>query len=181
MPRAWRPVLAGFGLVPALAVAAAGAVSAVAFVFAPHAAWADEPAPPFGAVIYRAGKVASFESLGVVVIACRHRDPVPRSFAVEFFDRSGKRVSVFGPHRVDGVPAGKKIVFVSEATYFRNRDVINVRVGHFGPGSARVISDARIVRCLGKMRFDPGALHPTYWRGMGLVREGMPMPESEPW
>src|SRR5204862_8170384 len=45
-----------------------------------------EPPPPFGHVVYRAARVAGFESLGITMIACRHRDPVPRRFAVQFFD-----------------------------------------------------------------------------------------------
>ena len=60
---------------------------------------ADAPYPSRGAVrrvIYRAAKVAGFESLGVTMIACRHRDPVPRRFAVQFFDRAGRQVSTFG-------------------------------------------------------------------------------------
>ena len=143
-----------------------------------------EPPVPFGAVIYRAAKVGSYESLGVTVIACRHRDRAPRRFAVEFFDpaRGGVQVSVFGPHVANGVPPGKKIVFVSEGTYFKNRDVVNVKVGHLAPGTARVVSDARIVRCMGKMRFDPGPLVPTRWKGTGMVREGVgATPAPEPW
>ena len=45
-----------------------------------------EPSPAVGRVVYRATRVASFESLGVTMIACRHRDPGPRMIAVEFFD-----------------------------------------------------------------------------------------------
>lgn len=132
-----------------------------------------EPPPAFGRVVYRASKAASFETLGVVVIACRHRDPERHRFALEFFDRAGKKVSLFGPSVVPNVPAGKKIVFVTEGTHFRNRDVIDVRAGHFTDGTARVLSDARIVHCMGRMRFDPGARAKTYWRSVGLYRDGV--------
>jgi hypothetical protein len=132
-----------------------------------------EPPPAFGRVVYRASKVGSFESLGVPVIACRHRDPAPRTIGVEFFDRLGRKVLVFGANVIPNVPRGKKIVFVSDATYFPKRDVVDVRVGHFGDGTARIISDARIIHCLARMRFDPGALTPSYWRSAGLYREGV--------
>ena len=150
----------------------------------PSPSLAPEPPVPFGAVIFRAGKVGSFESLGVTVIACRHRDPVPRRIAVQFFDleHGNVQVSVFGPHVAEAVPAGKKVVFVSDGTYFKNRDVIDVRVAHLARGTARVVSDARIVRCMGKMRFDPGALLPSRWTGTGMVREGVgATPAPEPW
>jgi hypothetical protein len=129
-----------------------------------------EPPPAFGRVVYRASKAASYESLGVPMIMCRHRDHGARTIAVEFFDRLGKKVSVFGPTVVPNVPPDKKIVFVSDAMHFPKRDVINMRVGHFTDGTARVVSDARIIHCMAKMRFDPGALAKTYWRSMGLYR-----------
>ena len=128
------------------------------------------PPPPFGRVVYNASRAGSYESLGVPVIACRHRDPAPRKIGVEFFERLGKKVSVFGPDTVPNVPPGKKIIFVSDAGGYRQRDVVIVRVGHFGDGTARVVSDARIIHCMAKMRFKPGVLVPTYWRGMGLYR-----------
>jgi hypothetical protein len=131
---------------------------------------APEPPPAFGRVVYRASKAASYESLGVPVIACRHRDSEPRRIAVEFFDDLGKKVLVFGPSVTGSVPAGKKTVFVSDALYYPHRDVINVSVAHFVNGTARVVSDARVIHCMAKMRFDPGALAPTYWRSMGLYR-----------
>jgi hypothetical protein len=131
-----------------------------------------EPPPTVGRVVYRASKVGSYESLGVPVVACRHRDPVPRTIAVEYFDRLGKTVRLFGANVVPNVGRGKKIVFVSDVTYYRNRDVIDMRVAHFVDGTGRVLSDARIIHCMAKMRFDPGALHPTYWRSMGLYRAG---------
>lgn len=142
-----------------------------------------EPPLPFGRVIYRASKAASFETLGVAVIACRHKDPVARRFAVQFFDSFdyGSLVSTFGRYIVEEVPTGKKVVFVGDATYFPDRDVINVRVGHFSEGTARVISDAEHVRCMGKMRFDPGGRSTAYWRGMGLRRDGEPPPAKDPW
>lgn len=132
-----------------------------------------EPPPPIGRVVYRASKVGSYESLGVPVIACRHRDPAPRTIAVEFFDQLGRKVLVFGASTVPNVPPGKKVVFVSDATHYQNRDVVNIRLAHFGDGTARVLSDARILHCMAKMRFDPGARYSSYWRGMGLYREGV--------
>ena len=133
-----------------------------------------EPSPAFGRVVYRASKAASFESLGVSMIACRHRDPAPRTLGVEFYDRLGKKVSLFGPNVIPNWPAGKKIVFVSDPTYFKNRvDVIDVRVGHLADGTARIISDARVIHCLGKIRFDPGAFAKSYSRSLGLYREGV--------
>jgi hypothetical protein len=132
-----------------------------------------EPSPAFGRVVYRASKAASFESLGISVIACRHRDPGPRTVGVEFFDRRGNKVGVFGPHVIPDWPPGKKIVFVSDSTYFKNRGVIDVRVGHLADGTARIISDARVIHCLAKIRFDPGARLKSYSRSMGLYREGV--------
>ncbi len=132
-----------------------------------------EPPPSFGRVAYRASKAASFESLGVAMIACRHRDPQPRRIGVEFFDYLGRKVALFGPGVAFPWPPGKKIVFVSDNTYFLGREVIDMRVSHFSEGTARIISDARIIRCLAKMRFDPGARAKSYLRGVGLYREGV--------
>lgn len=158
----------------AAVLVAAGLICAAAW----WTAVAGEPPLPLGAVIYRASEIVSLESLGVTVIACRHRDPVPRNFAVDFFDPAGKQVSVFGPSSAHRVPAGKKIVFVSDSYYFQKRDVIDVRLAHLPSGTARIASDARTVRCQGKIRFDGGARAPSYWRDIGLVRAGaLPAPE----
>jgi hypothetical protein len=148
-----------------------------------HAAQTPEPTPgltataeppvPFGRVIYRAAKAASFESLGVTVIACRHFDPGPRQFTVDFFAPDGKKVGMFGPYIAGDVPPGKKVVFVTDATYFRKRDVFDVRLGHLTGGPARVISDAKIVRCMGKIRFDAGVHIPSRWDTIGFYRAGV--------
>ncbi len=130
------------------------------------------PPPLFGRIVYKASRAGSYESLGVPVIACRHRDPGPRKISVEFFDRLGKKVMIFGADTLPNVPPGKKVIFASEAGHLRNRDAVIVRVGHFSDGTARVVSDARIIHCIARMQFDPGALAPTYWRSMGLYREG---------
>ena len=130
------------------------------------------PSPAFGHVVYRASRAGSYESLGFPVIACRHRDPGPRTIRVEFFDHLNKRVSVFGPDTLPNVPPGKKVLFASEGSHYKNRDVVIVHVGHFVNGTARVVSDARIIHCMARMRFNPGPLTPTYWRSMGLYREG---------
>lgn len=136
-----------------------------------------EPSPAFGRVIYRAARVAGFEALGVAMIACRHRDPVPRRFAVQFFDRTGRVVSTFGAVTSPPTPAGKKVVFVTDGTPFTRRDdVLNVRLGHLALGTARVVSDARIVHCVGKMRMDAGMRTPSYRDEIGLVRAGTPLP-----
>ncbi len=132
-----------------------------------------EPSPAAGRVVYRASRVASFESLGVTMIACRHRDPGPRMLAVEFFDAQGKPVTLFGPSLVPRWLPGKKLLFVSDPTYFRNRDIIDMRVAHLASGTARIISDARILHCRAKMRFDAGAGRPSYVRGVGLYRAGV--------
>ena len=137
-----------------------------------------EPPPAFGRVIYRATKAGSFESLGITMIMCRHRDAAPRRFAVEFFDQLGKKMTLFGASVIPNVPPGRKIVFVSEASPFHNpdpkyRDLYDVKASHMAGGVARVVSDAKVVHCIGKMRFDPGALAKTYWRGMGFYREGV--------
>jgi len=139
-----------------------------------------EPPVPFGKVIYRATKAASFESLGVTVIMCRHFDPGPRRFMVDFFRPNGEKVGMFGPYIAE-VPPGKKLVFVTDGRYYRDRDVFDVRLGHLTGGPGRVISDAERVRCLGKIRFDPGARIPTYWRGIGFYREGEEPPEEVAW
>jgi hypothetical protein len=136
-----------------------------------------EPPVPFGRVVYRAARVAGFEGLGVTVIACRHRDPEPRRFAVQFFDRAGKPVSTFGNIAASPpIPAGKKVVFVTDIMPFVGRDVLNVRLGHLAIGTARVVSDARIVHCVGKLHMDPGPRSPSYRDEIGLVREGTPLP-----
>ncbi len=136
-----------------------------------------EPPVPFGRVVYRAAKIAGFESLGITMIACRHRDAVPRRFAVEFFDRQGKRVSTFG--NIAASPpttAGKKLLFVTDGLPFKGRDVLNIRLGHLSIGSARVVSDAEIVHCVGKMRLDGGPGGSSYRDEIGLVRAGTPLP-----
>ncbi len=135
-----------------------------------------EPPPRLGRVIYRAAKVAGFESLGVTMIACRHRDPVPRRFAVDFFDDRGRPVSVFGVAASEPTPAGTKVLFVTDGMPFGNRTVVNVRLGHLAIGTARVLSDARVVHCIGKMRMDGGANAASARDEIGLVRAGRPLP-----
>jgi hypothetical protein len=136
-----------------------------------------EPAVPFGRVIYRAAKVAGFESLGVTMIACRHRDPVARRFAVQFFDRAGRQVSTFGNIPASpAAPAGKKVVFVTDGEHFEGDDVLNLRLGHLSIGTARVVSDAEVVHCVGKIRMDAGAQSPSYRDEIGFVRDGQPLP-----
>ncbi len=137
-----------------------------------------EPPPAFGRVIYRAVKAGSYESLGIAMIMCRHRDREPRRFAFELFDMYGNKVTLFATSVVPSVPPGRKIVFVTDGTPFRNpdakvRDLYDVRAAHMSGGVARVISDATIVHCMGKMRFDPGVGAKTYWRSMGIYREGV--------
>lgn len=137
-----------------------------------------EPAVPFGRVIYRAARIGGLESLGITMIACRHRDPVPRRFAVQFFDPRGGLLSTFGDIPASPpTPAGKKLVFVTDGMPFEGDDVLNLRLGHVPRGTARVISDATVVRCIGKMRMDGGARLPSYRDEIGLVREGQPLPE----
>lgn len=131
-----------------------------------------EPSPAVGRVVYRASKVASFESLGVTMIACRHRDPAPRMISVEFFDQAGNRVALFGPNTIPSWAPGKKLLFVSDPMYFQKRDVIDMRVGHLSGGTARIVSDARAIHCLAKIRFDAGVGRPSYIRSVGLYREG---------
>ncbi len=151
---------------------------------ASHAATTPTPTPipeppvPFGRVVYRAARIAGLESLAITMIACRHRDPVPRRFAVQFFDPSGRLLSTFGNIKAwPEVPAGKKVAFVSDGMPFQRRDdVLNVRLGHVPRGTARVISDATVLRCVGKMRMDGGARLPSYRDEIGLVREGRPLP-----
>lgn len=142
-----------------------------------------EPSPAVGRVVYRATKVASFESLGITMIACRHRDPEPRMIAVEFFEPDGKRVSLFGPNGLPRWAPGKKLLFVSDPTYFRHRDVIDMRVAHLPDGTARIVSDARILHCRGKIRFDAGVGRPSYMRSIGLYRvtPGATPPSVEWW
>ncbi len=136
-----------------------------------------EPPVPFGRVIYRASRVAGFESLGITMIACRHRDPVPRRFAVQFFDRSGRPISTFGNIPASApTPAGRKVVFVTDGLPFAGDDVLNLRLGHLPVGTARVVSDATIVHCVGKMRMDGGLRSPSYRDEIGLVRDGVPLP-----
>jgi len=130
-----------------------------------------EPSPAVGRVAYHASKVASFESLGVTMIACRHRDPAPRMISVEFFDPAGNRVTLFGPNTIPSWAPGKKLLFVSDPTYFQKRDIIDMRVGHLSGGTARIVSDARAIHCIAKIRFDAGAGRPSYIRSVGLYRE----------
>jgi hypothetical protein len=139
---------------------------------------APEPSPPFGRVIYRAAKVAALESTGVAMIACRHRDPTPRRFAVQFFDDAGRVQQTFGVWKSSPLPAGRKVTFITDGLFFKNRpaDFLNVRLGHLAIGTARVISDARVVRCIGKMRMDPGFHAASHRDEIGLVREGAPLP-----
>ena len=140
---------------------------------------ATEPPPPFGRVIYRAARIAGLESLGITMIACKHRDAVPRRFAVQFFDPSGRLVSQFGNISASPpTPAGKKVAFVTDGMPFEDRpDVLNLRLGHLQRGTARVISDATVVRCIGRMRMDGGAHLSSYREDIGLVRAGEPLPE----
>jgi hypothetical protein len=147
----------------------------------PSPAGADPPVP-FGKVIYRATKAASFESLGVTVIMCRHFDPGPRRFAVDFHGPDGKKIGMFGPSVAYDVPPGKKVVFVGDGRYYRDRDVIDFRLGHFTGGPGRVISDAERVKCMGKIRMDAGMRAPSKFMGIGFHREGEPPPpEEEVW
>ena len=135
-----------------------------------------EPAVPFGRVAYRAARVGSFESLGVTMIACRHRDPEPRQVLVEFFAPLGRPVAM-GNRRPVTVPAGKKVLFVTDSLHFPRRpDVTNLAVGHLPRGTARVVSDATTLRCIGKIRFDGGARLPSWRDEIGLVRAGEPLP-----
>jgi hypothetical protein len=151
-------------------------LSATAAIAAPPTP-IPEPPLPFGRVIYRAVKAAAFESLGVTMIACRHRDPVPRRFMVQFFDPSGRQITSFASIRESPpIPPGKKVLFVTDGLNFPNRDVLNLRLGHLSGGPARVISDAEIVHCIGKIRMDGGAKSPSYRDDIGFVREGQPLP-----
>jgi hypothetical protein len=143
----------------------------------PHATPVPEPSPSFGRVVYRAARIAGFESLGVTMIACRHRDAVPRRFAVQFFDALGRPVSTFGTAVSPPTVAGKKVQFVTDGQPFTNRsDVTNVRLGHLGMGTARVVSDAVVLHCIGKIRMDGGLGVPSYRDEIGLVRAGEPLP-----
>lgn len=137
-----------------------------------------EPSLPFGRVIYRAAKVASFESLGVTMIACKHRDPIARTFAVHFFDRAGRLISALGVMHSPPTPAGKKVLFVTDGLHFADRDdVLNIQLGHLAVGTVRIVSNAKVVRCIGKLRMDGGARQPSYREEIGLVREGQPLPD----
>jgi hypothetical protein len=137
-----------------------------------------EPSLPFGRVIYRGSKAASFESLGVTMIACKHRDPLLRTFAVHFFDRAGRPVAAPGLAQSPPTPAGKKVVFVTDGMHFVGRpDVLNLQLGHLAVGTVRVVSNARVVRCIGKIRMDGGARLPSYREDIGLVREGQTLPD----
>jgi len=99
-----------------------------------------EPPVPFGRVVFRAARIAGLKSLGITMIACRHRDPVPRRFAVQFFDPSGRLASTFGNIPASPpTPAGKKVVFVTDGMPFEGDDVLNLRLGHVPRGTARVI------------------------------------------
>jgi hypothetical protein len=140
---------------------------------------ATEPPPPFGRVIYRAARIAGLESTGITMIACKHRDAEPRRFAVQFFDPTGRVVSQFGNIPASPpTPAGTKVVFVTDGMGFENRpDVLNLRLGHLQRGTARVISDATVVRCIGRMRMDGGLGLPSYRDEIGLVRAGQPLPD----
>jgi len=140
---------------------------------------ATEPPVPFGRVVYRAARIAGLEGLGITMIACKHRDAVPRRFAVQFFDPSGRLVSQFGNIPASPpTPAGKKVAFVTDGMPFTNRpDLLNLRLGHLQRGTARVISDATVVRCMGRMRMDGGARLPSYREEIGLVRAGQPLPD----
>ena len=138
----------------------------------------EPPPPPFGRVIYRASKVAGMESLGVTMIACRHRDPVPRRFAVQFFDHAGRPVVSFGWPSSPPTPAGKKLVFITDALHFPNReDVLDLKLGHLTLGTARIVSDARVAHCIGKIRMDAGVHAASYRDEIGLVRDGEPLPD----
>lgn len=140
---------------------------------------ATEPPAPFGRVVYRAARIAGLESLAITMIACKHRDAVPRRFAVQFFDATGRLVSQFGNIPASPpTPAGKKVAFVTDGMPFTNRpDLLNLRLGHLPRGTARVISDATVVRCIGRMRMDGGTRLPSYREEIGLVRAGQPLPE----
>jgi hypothetical protein len=137
-----------------------------------------EPTVPFGRVVYRATRAASFGSLGVTMIACRHRDPVSRRFVVQFFDRAGRPISPLGNIPASPpTPAGQKVVFVTDGTHFVGDDVLNLNLGHLASGTARVVSDAEIVHCIGKIRMDAGIRSASYRDEIGFVREGEPLPE----
>ena len=117
---------------------------------------------PFGRVVYRAARVAGFESLGVTMIACRHRDPEPRRFTVQFFDPQGRPVSMLGSAAFAAAAGRAKVVFVTDGMYFTHRaDVTNVVLGHLPMGTARIVSDAAIVHCIGKVRWMRGARSPS--------------------
>jgi len=178
--RAWmcgmRSSSAAVLAVGVLLVGGAGLVQAES----PERLPADHPLVPNGRVIYRAVRAGSFESLGITMIACRHRDPVPRRFMVEFFERSGRQVTTFGPN-VAEVAAGEKVFFVTDARYFKNRKITDVRLGHLTGGPATITSNAEIVRCHGKIRLDGGIGHPSRRGEIGLYREGETPPPRPEW
>ena len=177
----WATIRLGLGCMLAL-VASSVCAATVTPTSASTATPVPEPTVPFGRVVYRAGRVAGFESLGVTMIACRHRDPEPRRFTVQFFDPKGRPVSMLGVGRVTPpLPAGKKVLFVTDGMYFAHRaDVTNVVLGHLPMGTARIVSDAVIVRCIGKVRLDAGARSPSWRDEIGLVRAGVPFPALPP-
>jgi hypothetical protein len=162
-------------VVTAMAVVAVRARAA-----SPSAAEAPQPIP--STVVYRASKVASFESLGVTMVACRHADSQPRTIALDFRDPADKKVSVFGFSARPAIARGQKVLFVTDSMHFKHREVVDVRLGHLPRGTLRVFSDARRIKCMGRIRFDPGPGAPTKWRGIGLVREGIVVsPGPDPW
>lgn len=147
----------------------------------PRATPVAEPPPPFGRVVYRATKVGSFESLGVLVIRCRQKDGVPRRLQVDVFTTSGRPVPFFGTNRIDPWPSGAATTIVGDGRYYQNRpDVRSMRLGHLTAGTARVVSDARMIRCQGRMRFDGGWGLRTKWDGIGFAREGRE-PQAPTW
>jgi hypothetical protein len=140
-----------------------------------------EPTPAFGRVVYRAARAASFESLGVTMIACRHRDAEPRRFVLQFFDPLGRPISMAN-RSVATIPPGKKILWVTDLMHFERRpDVTSLGIAHLSRGTARVVSDATIVHCVGKIRFDAGARMPSWRDEIGLTREGLPLPTMSPY
>jgi hypothetical protein len=55
--------------------------------------------------------------------------------------------------------------------------VTDVQLGHLGIGTGRIVSDARVVHCIGKIRMDGGVRMPSYRDEIGVVREGEPLPD----
>jgi len=95
---------------------------------------------------------------------------------VQFFDRMGRSVASAGPPPSPLVPAGTKVVFVTDGMHFVDADVVNLRLAHLPIGTLRVVSDAEIVHCIGKIRMDPGERSPSYRDDIGFVRAGQPLP-----